>query len=93
MSQVYVAKENLILKKYAVSREIYGKSLEKWKHDKKLLKNTEEILNMMERAINGQTPDFTVPQQVYQSFTRENLCEIYRQMVTLIGKKVTHKLQ
>lgn len=27
LSQVYVAKENLILKKYAVSRETYGKSL------------------------------------------------------------------
>jgi hypothetical protein len=48
---------------------------------------------MLERSILGLPPNFDVHPAAKQAFNKDQLCEIYKQMVSNIGKKVASKLR
>ena len=93
LATIYAQKENLIIKKYQVEKAVYAASLEKYRRDGQISRNVREIFDMLERAINGKVPDFTVPDEAMKTFNRDMLCDIYRDMVIKIGQKVSTKLR
>ena len=51
LGKIYQQKEELILSKYSVSAEVYKNSLARYRSDKKLTQKTDEIVDMMNRAV------------------------------------------
>lgn len=64
MAEIYTQKENLILGKYSISTEKYKASLEKYKHDPKIKAVVAEIIEMMEKSVNGVIPNLTIDKRV-----------------------------
>jgi len=61
MSKLYEQKEELIIIKYGITKQELAAALQAHKNDKDIIKNQKEIFDMMDRAIQGEIPDLTVP--------------------------------
>lgn len=60
----YEYKEKVILGKHDIKPEEYSEALRKYENDDFIKKNTAELLEMMERAGNGEYPNLDVHPEV-----------------------------
>jgi len=64
MAEIYAQKQKLILDKHKTVESDFAASLKKFAKDSKIMKNQEDILEMMSLAVEGVTPDLTVDHRV-----------------------------
>lgn len=64
MADIYEQKQKLILDKNNVSLEDFTLALQKFAKDPQIIRNQEQIIEMMSRAVQGNTPDLTVDERV-----------------------------
>jgi hypothetical protein len=70
LMQIYQAKEDIVLNKHGVTREDFLAALETQDGDTAVSQSREEIQKMMDLAVQGKYPDFTVPAEVLPTRSR-----------------------
>lgn len=67
----YEFKEKILLNKHNVDIYDYSEALRTYENDQVIKKNTAELLEMMEKASNGEYPDLNVDPQVKMKLFRQ----------------------
>lgn len=76
ITKFYQQKQDIILHKFKINRDQYGVALQLYFADEIIKKNNESIVQMMERAIVGELPDLTVPNDVpFFVYRLQSICQ------------------